>query len=54
MGWGCPPYYKKDTPNDIINAIADIDVKINELFIVREKYVADLTKAIEEKNSTEA
>lgn len=54
MGWRCPPYYKKDTPVDIIKEIADIDVKINELFIVREKYVADLTKAIKEENSMEA
>lgn len=54
MGSKCPPYYKKKTVFEIVEAISKIDEEINERFIVREKYATDLKQAIEEENSKEA
>ena len=54
MGKLMPPLYGIEDAVKIVNKINDIDVKINALFIQREQYVADLKKAIEEKNTTKA
>lgn len=51
MGEAAPPYYKKETIEEIIDKIAKLDVKINEQFILREQYVEDLKKAIEAQNT---
>ncbi len=48
FGDACPPWYGEV---DKIKKIAEIDVKINELFILREKYVEDLEKSIKDKNN---
>lgn len=48
MGLGCPPYYGTEKAVDIIDKIAKLDEKINELLIEREKYVADLKETIKE------
>ena len=48
FGDACPPWYSEI---ELINIISDIDEKINELFIIREKYVEDLKKAIKEKDT---
>lgn len=42
FGKTCPPLYGDETAEDIIMDIANIDVKINELFIKREEYVTAL------------
>ncbi len=48
FGDPCPPWYSETA---LINKISAIDEKINELFIIREKYVEDLKKAIKEKDT---
>ena len=49
FGQAFPPWYGEI---DLVDKISGIDEKINELFIVREKYVEDLKKAIEKKNNS--
>ena len=45
MGKWCPPFYGEEDIMNMINDISDIDIKINELMLQREKYV----KALKEK-----
>lgn len=49
FGDACPPWYGE---KEVIERIAEIDEKINELFILREKYVEDFKKSIEKKNTS--
>lgn len=51
MGQACPPYYGIEEIKEKIDKIADIDLKINELFILREEYVKNLKEAIEKENN---
>ena len=51
MGRFYPPLYGTETAVSIIKKISDIDEKINELAIEREKYVKDLKKEIEKLNT---
>lgn len=46
MGRVCPPYYGLQDAVAIIDKIATIDEKINELAIERETYVKDLKEQI--------
>lgn len=50
MGKGCPPYYGVEDAVTVIDKIADIDVKINELMIQREAYVEDLKEKLKKAN----
>lgn len=52
MGWQCPPSYGIKDALRIIKDIANIDEKINELAIEREKYVKDLKKEIQKISTT--
>lgn len=54
MGKTVPPYYGVEDAVDMVNKIADLDVKINELMIQRETYVEDLKKKLEEVNKAKA
>lgn len=51
MGQMAPPYYGIEEIKEKIDKIADIDLKINELFILREEYVKDFKEAIEKENN---
>ena len=51
MGIWAPPLYGTETAVSIIEKISNIDEKINELAIEREKYVKDLKKEIQKVNT---
>ena len=48
FGQACPPFYGEKDLLQTANKISEIDVKINELAIEREKYVETFKKQIEE------
>ena len=52
MGIWSPPAYGVEDAMSIIEKISNIDEKINELAIEREKYVKDLKKEIQKINTT--
>ena len=52
MGLWAPPLYGTETAVSIIEKISNIDEKINELAIEREKYVKDLKKEIQKISTT--
>lgn len=51
FGQDFPPYYGKEEIAKKLDRISDIDLKINELFILREEYVEDLKETIKKENS---
>lgn len=51
MGRAMPPYYGTETILKKIDKIAELDVKINELLVLREQYVADLKEAIKAEDT---
>lgn len=51
MGAWAPPLYGTETAVSIIEKISNIDEKINELAIEREKYVKDLKTEIKKINT---
>lgn len=51
FGQDFPPYYGIEEIKEKVDKIADIDLKINELFILREEYVKDFKEAIEKENN---
>ena len=54
FGLGCPPFYYEEDVVAKIKKIAEVDVKINELLIVREEYVKDLEESIKKSDSHQA
>lgn len=53
FGRDCPPLYKLEECVEVIEKIADLDVKINELLIQRELYVKDLKEKIKKTSDSE-
>lgn len=53
MGLMCPPYYGTESILKKIDKIAELDVKINELLVLREQYVADLKEAIKTEDTVQ-
>ena len=53
FGRDCPPLYKLEEVMEVVNKIAGVDEKINELMIQRELYVKDLKQKIKATADTE-